>query len=111
MDRNLSWIFTIHQDGWSTTGWYVTDGIQPNGFGVVAIDTKWVSTARYPEPANNKAMSLHRVKTMKVDFDTQSGMLSIQETPFDSGRVQVAIISNHANHILPSYYTFGVDLK
>jgi hypothetical protein len=98
------------EDGWTSTGWYVTDGIQDNGFGVVVIDTKWVPTERYPEPAGNNAMSLHRIKTMEVDAATQTGSLQIQETPADSGRVAVAIVANHADHILPSAYTFGVDI-
>ena len=97
------------EDGWTSSGWYVTDGIQDNGFGVVVIDTKWVPTARYPEPAGNNAMSLHRMKTMEVDTATQTGSLKIQETPADSGRVAVAIVANHADHILPSAYWFGVD--
>jgi hypothetical protein len=98
------------EDGWTSTGWYVTDGIQDNGFGVVVIDTKWVPTARYPEPAGNNAMSLHRIKTMDVDAATQTGTLEIQETPTDSGRVAVAIVANHADHILPSAYFFGVAI-
>jgi hypothetical protein len=98
------------ENGWTSTGWYVTDGIQDNGFGVVVIDTRWVPTERYPEPAANWAMSLLRMKTMKVDAATQSGTMKIQETPFDSGRVAVAIVANHADHILPSAYTFGVDI-
>jgi immune inhibitor A len=98
------------EDGWTSTGWYVTDGIQDNGFGVVVIDTKWVPTARYPEPAGNSAMSLHRIKTMETDAATQTGYLKIQETPADSGRVAVAIVANHADHILPSAYTFGVAI-
>jgi hypothetical protein len=98
------------EDGWTSTGWYVTDGILDNGFGVVVIDTKWVPTARYPEPAGNRAMSLLRMKTMTVDAATQSGTMKIQETPVDSGRVAVAIVANHADHILASAYTFGVDI-
>jgi hypothetical protein len=98
------------ENGWTSTGWYVTDGIQDNGFGVVVIDTRWVPTERYPEPAANWAMSLLRMKTMKVDAATQSGTMKIQETPFGSGRVAVAIVANHADHILPSAYTFGVDI-
>jgi hypothetical protein len=94
---------------WASTGWYVTDGIQDNGFGLVAIDTKWVPTARYPEPAGNSAMRLHRVRTMEVDDETQSGVLRIQETPADSGRVQVAIVSNHAAHILSAHYELLVQ--
>jgi hypothetical protein len=97
------------EDGWTTTGWYVTDGILDNGFGVVAIDTKWVPAARYPEPAGNSAMQLHRVKTMDVDADTQSGVLAIQETPVESGRIGVGIVANHAGHILSSGYLFGVE--
>jgi hypothetical protein len=95
---------------WTSTGWYITDGIQDNGFGVVVIDTKWVPTERYPEPAGNNAMSLHRIKTMEVDAATQTGSLNVQETPADSGRVAVAIVTNHANHILASGYWFGVDI-
>jgi hypothetical protein len=95
---------------WTSTSWYVTDGIQDNGFGVVVIDTKWVPTARYPEPSSNNAMSLHRIKTMEVDAATQTGTLEIQETPADSGRVAVAIVANHADHILPAGYWFGVAI-
>jgi len=53
---------------------------------------------------------LHRIKTMKIDAATQTGSLKIQATPANSGRVAVAIVSNHADHILPSAYTFGVDI-
>ena len=98
------------EDGWTSTGWYVTDGVQDNGIGVVVIDTKCVPTDRYPEPVGNYAMSLHRIKTMQIDAATQTGSLKIQETPADSGRVAVAIVANHADHILPSAYTFGVDI-
>jgi hypothetical protein len=45
----------VGEDGWTADGWYVTDGIQDNGLGVVTVDTKWVPTARYPEPAGNNA--------------------------------------------------------
>jgi hypothetical protein len=50
------------------------------------------------------------MKTMTVDAATQSGTMMIQETPVDSGRVAVAIVANHADHILASAYTFGVDI-
>ena len=99
------------EDGWASTGWYVTDGILDNGFGLVAIDTKWVPTARYPEPAGNSAMQLHKVAAMKVDGVTQSGELSIPETPTDSGRVHVTIVGNHADHILSSHYDLVVEEK
>jgi hypothetical protein len=97
------------EDGWATTGWYVTDGIQDNGFGVTAIDTKWVPTARYPEPAGNNGMTLRRVAEMEVDPATQSGVLGVPATTIKSGRVQVAIVNNRAGHILPSGYVFGVE--
>ena len=98
------------EDGWTSTGWYITDGILDNGFGVTTIDTKWVPTARYPEPAGNSAMELHSIRQMSVDETTQDGVDNIPATPEVSGRVQVAIISNHARHILPSSYIFRVGL-
>ncbi len=96
------------EDGWASSGWYVTDGIQANGFGVRTIDTKFVPIARYPEPASNNAMTLRGVRDMTVDTETQSGEDRIPATPVKSGRVQVAIVANHADHILPSSYEFGV---
>jgi bacillopeptidase F (M6 metalloprotease family) len=97
------------EDGWSTTGWYVTDGIQENGFGVMVMDTRGVPTERYPEPAGNKAMRLHHVKVMEVDSNTQSGVLGIQETPLDSKRTQVVITTSHASHNLPSHYELLIE--
>lgn len=96
------------EDGWTSTGWYITDGIQDNGYGVVTIDTKWVPTARYPEPAGNSAMPLHSIKTMSVDPNTQTGVDRVSATPASSGRVKVSIVANHADHILSSHYDFGV---
>ena len=97
------------EDGWVSTGWYVTDGILDNGFGVVTVDTKWVPTARYPEPAGNNAMTLHTVSVMDVDPETQEGTDRVSSTPLNSGRVKVSIVANHAAHILPSGYLFGVE--
>lgn len=96
------------EDGWTSTGWYVTDGILPNNFGVVTIDTKWVPIARYPEPATNNAMTLHSISTLVVDPLTQIGMDTVSATTIKSGRVKVSIVANHANHILPSSYDFAV---
>ena len=94
---------------WLSTGWFVTDGILDNGWGITVIDTKGVPTARYPEPATNNAMTLHGISTMVMDFATQSGFLEVSATPVKSGRLKVAIVANHANHILPSGYYFGVE--
>lgn len=96
---------------WISTGWYITDGIRDNDFGVTAIDTKWVPIALYPEPARHNAMQLHHLKHMTVEASTQSGTLIVPATPIDSGRVQVIIVSNRADHILTSHYdlTVGYD--
>ncbi|MBN1304470.1 MAG: immune inhibitor A [Anaerolineales bacterium] len=96
------------QGDWTSTGWYVTDGILANGISVVTIDTKWVPVDRYPEPAGNNAMTLHSVNVMDVDPETQSGSDRISTTKLRSGRVNVSIVSNHADHILTSSYVFGV---
>jgi hypothetical protein len=96
------------ENGWTSTGWDITDGILDNGFGVTTIDTKWVPTSRYPEPAGNSAMELHGISQMSVNETTQDGVDNVPATPANSGRVQVAIISNHARHILPSSYIFKV---
>jgi CubicO group peptidase (beta-lactamase class C family) len=95
--------------GWTSTGWYVTDGIQDNGFGVTTVDTKWVAPAPFPEPAGKNAMEIHSVSTLTVDPETQLGVDRISATPFDSGRVKVSVVSNHAAHILSSHYDFVVQ--
>ncbi|HUT71153.1 MAG TPA: hypothetical protein VMW89_10800 [Desulfatiglandales bacterium] len=97
------------EDGWKTDGWYRTDGILDNGFGVKTIDTKWVPTAPFPEPAGNKAMQLHSASTLMVDPETQAGEDRVSATPPKSGRVKVSIVANHADHILSSHYDFGVE--
>jgi len=99
------------EGNWASTGWYVTDGILDNGFGVVTIDTKWVPTARYPEPAGNNGMPLHSISELVVDPVTQSGTDSVSATEANSGRVKVSIVTNHADHILSSHYDFAIYLK
>ena len=96
------------EDGWTADGWFVSDGMFDNGFGVATMDTKWVPTARYPEPATNSAMTLHNVSFLTVDPLTQYGTDKVSATSLSSGRVKVAIVSNHANHILNSGYLFDV---
>jgi hypothetical protein len=97
------------EDGWTSTGWYVTDGILANGLNIVTLDVKGVPTARYPEPADNNAMQLRRIFTMMTDPDTQEGMVSVPAAPVKSGRMEVAIIANHADHILSSHYELVVQ--
>ncbi len=97
------------EDGWTSTGWSVTDGILDNGFGVVTIDTKWVPTVRYPEPSGNNAMELHSISTLVVDPATQAGTDRVSATPAKSNRIKVSIVANHADHILNSAYDFGAE--
>jgi hypothetical protein len=97
------------EDGWTADGWYRTDGIRDNGFGVTTIDTRWVFTAHYPKPIGNIDMELHDVRQMTVDPTTQSGADRVPSTSIKSGHVQVSIVANHADHILSSHYEFGVE--
>ena len=97
------------EDGWTSTGWKVTDGIRDNGFGVVTMDTNRVPTARYPEPSDNNAMQLYSVSPLVVDPATQAGTDPVSASPVASGRIKVSVVANHADHILPSAYDFGVE--
>ena len=99
------------QDGWTTTGWYITDGILANGLGGSTLDTKWVPTARYPNPDRNRPMPLHRVNEIPIDLETQSGTTSISATPTQSRRISVAVLANRTDHGLPIHYALEVLLK
>ncbi|MHA1112843.1 MAG: hypothetical protein ACTSRE_17280, partial [Promethearchaeota archaeon] len=83
---------------WTPAGWYVTDGMLANGWGVSIIDTKGVPTARYPDPTGNNAMTLHSHGTLYIDPTYQFGMGKVSATTGKSGRVNVAILSNRADH-------------
>lgn len=83
------------EDGWTADGWYVTDGILDNGFSVTAIRVK-------------DAMDLNGLRRMWVRPETQSGVLSVRRAPVDSGNMQVAIVTNHADHILSTHYDLNV---
>lgn len=95
-------------DGWTADGWSISTGKFANNFGIATLDTKWVTTARYPAPATNSAMTLHNVSFLSVDPETQYGTDSVSATSASSGRLKVAIITNHAEHILNSGYMFDV---
>jgi hypothetical protein len=96
------------QDGWTTTGWYITNGILDNAFGVATMDTKCVPVARYPEPAGNSATELHSVSVMKVDPSTEAGQDKVKATPVPSGRTEVSLVVNYGEHILNSHCQWGV---
>ena len=83
------------EDGWTSTGWYVTDGLLDNGFGGNVILVK----------NGNK---LRGLRPLFINPDTQSGGTVVRRAPEGSGRVQVAIVSNRADHILSSHYEFEV---
>ena len=93
-------------DGWTSTGWYITDGILANGWSLNLITTKNVDTARYPEDFN-AAKLLWRTK-MWIWQGTQSGTMLISPTPEQYGMEKVAIVSNHADHILSSSYVLKI---
>ncbi len=96
------------EDGWVSTGWHVTDGLLVNGLGGSTLDTMWVPTARYPEPAENQAMSLHTVADIPIDPLTQSGTASVSAAPPVSGRISVAVPANRTDHGLSSHYILEV---
>jgi immune inhibitor A len=81
------------EDGWTSTGWYVSDGMFDNGFSTTAIRVK----------DSNKLRGILR---MFVNPNTQSGILPVRRAPAGSGYTQVAIVSNRADHILSSHYEF-----
>jgi len=98
------------EDGWEVTdGWHVSTGQFDNSWGMQIIDTKWVSWDYYFEGYGNNAQRLHNIKTMDIDPITEFGTLCIGETPAASRRVRVAIVTNHADHIINSGYWFGYE--
>jgi hypothetical protein len=100
-------------NGWTVTpnGWYITDGKFPNMWAVKTLDTKRIPLARFPAPAGNNAQTLRSIITMKVDPASGSGTVKIPATPASSGRTQVAIVTNHAGHILMSNYDFWTKFQ
>ncbi|KKL74405.1 hypothetical protein LCGC14_2065220, partial [marine sediment metagenome] len=92
------------EGGWTADGWYVSNGLWDNGWEVIVFDVKGVTGDRYPDLSNS--MTLYGVWTMDVDFATQSGTVSVPATPHNSGRYSVAVVANHADHIIGSWYYF-----
>ena len=87
------------EDGWTTDGWVVTEGLYANGWDMTVFDFK--------EKANG--MELQGIWGMDVDMATQTGEVQVPATPHKSGRLSVAVVANHANHIIANYYTMGAD--
>ena len=85
------------EDGWITDGWEVTTGLFANGWDMTVFDFK----------EKNHGMEMGDLWEMDVDFGTQSGIVEVSATPYKSGRMSVAVVANHANHIIANYYTMG----
>jgi hypothetical protein len=96
------------EDGWTTTGWYITDGVFPNGWSLNVITTKGVTSDRYPDTSGWKLLWRRK---MRMDQGTQSGYMWISPVKAGKGKFRVAIVANHADHIISSTYHFSVELK
>ncbi|MFX0082671.1 MAG: hypothetical protein ACFE94_13055 [Candidatus Hodarchaeota archaeon] len=86
------------EDGWATTGWYVTDGILYNDWEVTVINVKY---GEWP------AMHMKWARRMHVRYGTQTGRMWVTKSRGDY--FYMAIVSNRADHILTSNYLIGVE--
>ena len=92
------------EDGWATTGWYVTDGILGNDFEVTIL------TLSYPITNPGVVMALQYYPShISVLYGTQSGSRTLSTS--SPNQVYLAIVSNRGRHILPSGYVIGVEHK
>ena len=94
--------------GWTTTGWEITDGIYPNGWSMNVIKTRNVNADRYPDTVD---WELIERSEMRIKAGSQSGSMLISSTPSTENEVNVAIVSNHADHIIASNYHFDIKKK
>jgi len=99
------------EGAWLSTGWYIFDGVFDNGWDVTVITVKDVPYLWDPLPEEIDAAKLLWKRGMWVRQGTQSGSMWIGATPVESGRTRVAIVSNHADHILTSSYVLSVKEK
>jgi len=95
------------EHGWDAgeDGWYITDGIYPNGWSMNVIKTKNVNPDSYP---NTNSWKLLGRREMRMNSATQSGTMWIPRTRSNND-LHVAIVSNHADHIIASNYHFSVE--
>ncbi len=91
------------EDGWTTTGWYVTDGIQDNDFEVTILGLN------YPITDPEVPIGFRWARKIYVSPGTQSGSYTLSTSYPD--QVYLGIVTNRANHILPSGYVVGVMPK
>jgi hypothetical protein len=88
------------EDGWTSTGWYVTTGILDNSFGVTTVSVKTTTWWYY-------TFTTYAFNRMVVNPITETGTMYVMPIPVGSG-MHVTIVSNHAPHILTSHYELSV---
>ena len=81
-------------DGWTSTGWYITDGMNDNNFGVILLERV------------TSDLQVSEIRSMDVDPDTETGIMLVDQIKKKWGFIQVAIVTNHADHIITSHYDF-----
>ena len=91
------------EDGWTTTGWIRTDGIVANGFGTTVL------TLNYPVTDPSIPIGYKWAYRMSMNSGTQTG--KIQLSASHENEIYLAIVTNHANHILPADYVLSVEHK
>ena len=89
--------------GWTTDGWILTDGILDNNFEVTILKLG------YPLVGQEVPIELLGVSHIWVWSGTQSGRTILNKT--GKNQIYLAIVSNRADHILPSGYVLGVEKK
>ena len=54
----------------------------------------------------NSYLEVDDIRSMDVDPDTETGIMFVEPIMKKEGLIQVAIVTNHADHILTSHYDF-----
>ena len=90
---------------WFSEGWTRTDGRLDNGFSITTI-----GTFTLPESSSNANRDiLYSVKRMKIDSETQGGSSILLPAPSKMSLNHVSIITNHAEHNMPTGYNIKVE--
>jgi len=80
---------------WSSTGWYITDGLNDNSFSLTLL-----------EKVNYWGELIGEIISMDLDPVTQSGLMFLEPVWVKDGFMRVAIVTNHADHILTTHYDY-----
>ena len=97
LDDSTAWFsddVELGMDGWTSTGWYITDGINDNSFSLTLLEKVdyWGLNGE--------------ILNMNLDPDTESGIMFLEPINVKEGFMRVAIVTNHADHILTSHYDY-----